>query len=306
MFLKNERSLGVKNGSLGKVESVTPSRMAVMLDDGRAVAFDTKDYAAIDHGYAATIHKTQGVTVDRTYMLATPGLDRHAAYVALSRHREGVSLHYGQEDFADQGKLMRTLGRDRAKDMAADYGETKAPDLSAAVARHGRIVRDLRFAQTIEEPLTAEQRTELKASRASLDQIRPHATLDLETAFASEPSLITEAASGRTQAAIKAMQLESEMRVNPELRADVFVQRWQALDRQRRSLLSIQETSKANRVADRMIGMAKSLERDPQVESILRQRKLTLGGMPLPDRNLGQTLADMIGRTRNRGIEIGM
>jgi hypothetical protein len=280
--------------------------MAVMLDDGRAVAFDTRDYAAVDHGYAATIHKTQGVTVDRTYVLATPGLDRHAAYVALSRHRDGVSLHYGRDDFADQGKLVRTLGRDRAKDMAADYAEAKAPDLSAAVACHGRIVRDLRFAQTIEEPFTAEQKAELKASRVNLEQIQPNASLDLEKAFANEPSLITEAASGRTQAAIKAMQLESEMRVNPELRADVFVQRWKALYRERRSLLEYHETSSANRVADRMIGMAKALERDPQVESILRQRKLTLGGMPLPDRNLGQTLADIIGRTRSRGIEIGM
>lgn len=306
MFLKNEQSLGVKNGSLGRVESVTPTRMAVMLDDGRSVAFDTRDYAALEHGYAATIHKTQGVTVDRTYVLATPGLDRHAAYVALSRHRDGVSLHYGEDDFADQRQLVRTLGRDRAKDMAADYAAAQAPDLAAAVARHGRIVRDLRFAQTIEEPFTAEQKAELKASRAGLEQIRPNASADLERAFANEPSLITEAASGRTQAAIKAMQLETEMRVDPELRADVFVQRWKALYRERRSLLEYHETSSANRVADRMIGMAKALERDPQVESILRQRKLTLGGMPLPNHNLGQRLADMIGRTRSRGIEIGM
>jgi len=31
--------------------------MAVTLDDGRSVAFVLKDYAQIDHGYAATIHK---------------------------------------------------------------------------------------------------------------------------------------------------------------------------------------------------------------------------------------------------------
>jgi len=33
--------------------------------EGRAVGFDLKDYADVDHGYAATIHKAQGVTVDR-------------------------------------------------------------------------------------------------------------------------------------------------------------------------------------------------------------------------------------------------
>src|SRR3546814_13018776 len=89
MFLKNERGLGVKNGTLGQVERVSPDSMAVRLDDGRRIAFDLKDYAHIDHGYAATIHKSQGVTVDQAHVLATPGRDRHSAYVALSRPRAG-------------------------------------------------------------------------------------------------------------------------------------------------------------------------------------------------------------------------
>jgi hypothetical protein len=121
MFLKNERGLGVKNGTLGQVEQVSASHMAVRLDDGRSVAFDLKDYAHVDHGYAATIHKSQGVTVDRAHVLATPGMDRHSAYVALSRHRDGVQLHYGRDDFAEGRQLVRTLSRERAKEMASDY-----------------------------------------------------------------------------------------------------------------------------------------------------------------------------------------
>lgn len=305
MFLRNERGLGVKNGSLGRVEAATPTRMAVLLDDGRAVAFDTRDYAALDHGYAATIHKSQGVTVDRAYVLATPGLDRHAAYVALSRHRERVDLYYGQDDFADRSQLVRTLGRDRAKDMAADYA-AREEQFAAAIARHARIIDQMRFSHSVGNPYTAKQRAELDVSSDTLEAIRPHAVRDLESAFVADRALIKEAANGRTQAAVRAMQLEGEMRANPELRADTFVQRWQALDRQRRSLLEYHETTRANRVADRMIGLAKSLERDPQLESILRQRKLTLDGHPLPARNLGQTLGEWIGRTRSRGIEIGM
>ena len=69
------------------------------------------------HGAAVTIHKAQGVTVDRTHVLATPGMDSHGAYVAMSRHRDGLALHYGRDDFADQDQLTRTLSRDRAKDM---------------------------------------------------------------------------------------------------------------------------------------------------------------------------------------------
>jgi ATP-dependent exoDNAse (exonuclease V) alpha subunit len=79
MFLKNERGLGVGNGTLGMVEEVITHSLAARLDDGRQVAFDLKDYAHIDHGYAATFHKAQDVTVDQAHVLATPGMDRHAA-----------------------------------------------------------------------------------------------------------------------------------------------------------------------------------------------------------------------------------
>ncbi|MGH6613409.1 Ti-type conjugative transfer relaxase TraA [Sphingomonas sp.] len=354
MFLKNERGMGVKNGSLGIVQSVTTARMAVLLDDGRAVAFDLKDYAQIDHGYAATIHKAQGVTVDRALVLATPGLDRHAAYVALSRHRDHVDLHYGRDDFAEPSKLVRALSRDRAKDMASDYTRdfadrrqirlpepateraklaptrdpfagldlgmvapkstvpVKAPVLdrstsvASAVVRHAKIVRDVRHARRVGDPYTAAQRQEVAASRAALNAIRPHAAPDLETAFGNNLGLIHEAAEGRTVATIRAMQFEAELRVDPQLRADTFVQRWQALERQRRLLLRDHETTRANAVGDRMISMAKSLERDPQVESILRNRKAQLGLPEVPGRSISQSLADIVGHGRSRGLEIGM
>src|SRR5258707_3793532 len=120
MFLQNERGLGVKNGTLGTIEQVSAQSMTVQTD-GRSVRFDLKDYNRIDHGYAATIHKAQGMTVDHTHALATPGMDAHSSYVALSRHRDGMELHYGRDDFANPDRLTRTLSRDRAKDMASDY-----------------------------------------------------------------------------------------------------------------------------------------------------------------------------------------
>ena len=135
MFLKNDRGLGLKNGSLGVVEAVNEQHMTVQLDVGRSVAFDLKDYAHLDHGYAATIHKAQGVTVDRVHVLATPGLDRHATYVALSRHRDSVQLHYGRDDFADDARLARTLSRERSKDMASDYERDGRGTLPSGVER---------------------------------------------------------------------------------------------------------------------------------------------------------------------------
>jgi Ti-type conjugative transfer relaxase TraA len=151
MFLRNERGLGadaegrggaaVKNGSLGTVLAVDAQgeRLTVRLDgpDGGGagsrpvVTFGVRDYGHVDHGYAATIHKAQGVTVDRAHVLASAYMDRHAAYVALTRHRDGVALHWSAEELDDQAGLERTLGRERAKDTSLDYGwpEWPEPDL---------------------------------------------------------------------------------------------------------------------------------------------------------------------------------
>jgi Ti-type conjugative transfer relaxase TraA len=127
-FLRNERGLGVKNGTLATVERIEGhvpgqgDRLVVRLDDGPVIGFDVKDYAHIDHGYAATVHKSQGVTVDRTHVLATSHMDRHAAYVGLSRHRERVDLHWGADELGSRERLTRALGRERLKDTSLDYG----------------------------------------------------------------------------------------------------------------------------------------------------------------------------------------
>lgn len=168
LFLKNERDLDVKNGTLGQVEKAEPDRLGVRLDDGRRINVDLKTYAHVDHGYAATVHKTQGMTVDRTHVLATPGLDAHAAYVALSRHREGTAVHYGRDDFADEKTLRQTLGRERPKDMALDYRdrETAAP-LTPPSRSADAAARTPDEARTSTSPARSERANRLRAMVAA-------------------------------------------------------------------------------------------------------------------------------------------
>ncbi len=162
-FLRNDRVLGVKNGTLGtleRIEAVGPAgagagagagmgadgtdgaagasplpetRLVVRLDGGRAVPVRLAEYAHLDHGYAATVHKGQGVTVDEAHVLATPGMDRHLAYVALSRHRHAAQLHWSAEAYDGRAALAAQLGRERAKDTTLDYGGDGGTDGAAAV-----------------------------------------------------------------------------------------------------------------------------------------------------------------------------
>jgi Ti-type conjugative transfer relaxase TraA len=127
MFLKNDRELGVKNGSLGTVAEVNKDAMRVVLDGERQreISFPLKDYAALDYGYAATVHKAQGATVDQAFMLATPGMDRHLAYVGMTRHREGVEVYAGRDDFKSVEELKEKLSRARPKDSTLDYAQRR-------------------------------------------------------------------------------------------------------------------------------------------------------------------------------------
>src|SRR5690606_34245773 len=133
------------------IERVSAQIMTVQTDDVHSIAFDLKDYNKIDHGYAATIHKAQGMTVDRTHVLATPGMDVHGTYVALSRHRDGMDLHYGRDDFANQDRLARTLSRDRAKDMASDYEPARDYAERRGITFRERVERVVEIAKQVPE-----------------------------------------------------------------------------------------------------------------------------------------------------------
>lgn len=111
VFLENNDSLGVMNGTLGTVEAVKRGRIVVNLDNGGRVEVPTEQYTAFDHGYATTIHKSQGDTVDRTFVLATTSMDRHMTYVAMTRHRDAAQLYAAREDFERGGGRLVDHGK---------------------------------------------------------------------------------------------------------------------------------------------------------------------------------------------------
>ncbi|ANN57217.1 Ti-type conjugative transfer relaxase TraA [Mesorhizobium loti NZP2037] len=402
MFLRNEHGLGVKNGTLGIVEEVSTQSMTVRTDD-RSVRFDLKDYAHIDHGYAATIHKAQGMTVDRTHVLATPGMDAHGSYVALSRHRDSMDLHYGSDDFSARDRLVRTLSRDRAKDMASDYeqvdpaqsyaerrgitfrervveivrrivpeklrdrigglldglrspgdGEpgqecgpgpgresvgarigdvgttperepsargvprdTNVPVGAEAALRSARTKALVRHARAIDAILSTgnadgrgstDQMRELTDARSAFEKVRPYGWRDAEAAYVKNPQLVREAGAGRVSRIVLALQLETEIRtgmdIDPGRRADRFVERWQKLHRTSQDQYQAGDMSGYKSTRSAMSDMAKSLERDPQLESLLANRRRDLGIHTDSGRSLATELAFSHGIGRGRGIGI--
>jgi Ti-type conjugative transfer relaxase TraA len=141
LFRENNRDLGVKNGMLGTVEKAEPGRLEVRLDTakgpatGRTVSVSMADYAAVDHGYAVTLHKAQGATVDRSYVLASGTMDRHLTYVGMTRHRDGATLYAGREEFKDMDALSSRLSRAGLKETTLDYATRRGIEQPIIVPR---------------------------------------------------------------------------------------------------------------------------------------------------------------------------
>ncbi|MBY3190094.1 Ti-type conjugative transfer relaxase TraA [Rhizobium laguerreae] len=138
IFLENARFLEpraprlgpqyVKNGMLGTVVSTGDKRgdtlLTVRLDNGRDVVISQDSYRNVDHGYAATIHKSQGSTVERTFVLATGMMDQHLTYVSMTRHRDRADLYAAKEDFEAKPEWGRKPRVDHAAGVTGELVET--------------------------------------------------------------------------------------------------------------------------------------------------------------------------------------
>ncbi|MHC2572710.1 Ti-type conjugative transfer relaxase TraA [Rhizobium leguminosarum] len=138
IFLENARFLEpraprlgpqhVKNGMLGTVVSTGDRRgdtlLSVRLDNGRDVVISENSYRNVDHGYAATIHKSQGSTVDRTFVLASGMMDQHLTYVSMTRHRDRVDLYAAKDDFEAKPEWGRKPHVDHAAGVTGALVET--------------------------------------------------------------------------------------------------------------------------------------------------------------------------------------
>ena len=93
----------VQGGEAGTEPSVL---ISARTEDGRAVSFhhdEIRDWYGnirLDHGYALTITSAQGLTVDRTFLLADARPARETIYPAATRHLEGLDIYVNRAPLA--------------------------------------------------------------------------------------------------------------------------------------------------------------------------------------------------------------
>jgi conjugative relaxase-like TrwC/TraI family protein len=181
---RNDRHLDVANGSRGTIAQVDHARRAIVveLDDKRRLTLPARylDAGNVTHAYALTGHKTQGLTVERAFVLAD---DQRAlkewGYVALTRARAQTRLYtikselepdappHRPEPDGAVNRLAEALTRPAAETLALDAATTRieSPVLSdrARLTQQNRLLADRR--RTLEKERTRTARELHHATR---------------------------------------------------------------------------------------------------------------------------------------------
>ncbi len=144
LALRNDARLGVLNGTRAVIDRIDTDHRYVdcrtETHERLRLPFHYAEAGELTHGYAMTIHKAQGGTYDRCFVLAGDQLTRESAYTALSRAREGTDVYVISDDPRAEDAHMpehrdqpidvfrNTVRRSHAQEMAVDVQEHEPDD----------------------------------------------------------------------------------------------------------------------------------------------------------------------------------
>jgi Ti-type conjugative transfer relaxase TraA len=108
-----DKPKGLLNGQAGTIQEIDGSKIAVALDGRghRVIQFDAAEFKDFRHGYAGTIYRGQGRTLDQTYLYHSEHWRSAASYVALTRHRDKAALFIATNTARDLKQLARQMAR---------------------------------------------------------------------------------------------------------------------------------------------------------------------------------------------------
>jgi Ti-type conjugative transfer relaxase TraA len=141
-FTDTLKAAGLYNGNAGTITELDPDtgRLAARLDNGRDVAWSAAEFQGFRHGYAGTIYKGQGKTLDHTYLYHTRHWRRAASYVALTRQRQTAQVFVGRTTARDARALAWQMGRDEVKSASLAWA-TREEVPEASLQRRARADR---------------------------------------------------------------------------------------------------------------------------------------------------------------------
>jgi Ti-type conjugative transfer relaxase TraA len=127
-FTGTDKKLGIANGVTGTIRAIDGTEVTVELDSraGGMRTFDAASFGQFRHGYAGTIYKGQGRTLDQTYLYHSEHWRSAASYVGLTRHRDKAELFVATNTARDVTHLARQMARVDDRRAASQFHQGRA------------------------------------------------------------------------------------------------------------------------------------------------------------------------------------
>jgi len=211
-FTDTDKRRRIYNGNAGTITGLNgltgeiTARLDAAGGAGREVTWLAGDFEGFRHGYAGTIYKGQGKTLDRTYLYHTDHWRAAASYVALTRQRDSAQVFVARETARDAAQLARQMAR----------GEVRAASVAWATPEEAAKVRAARQP----DPAIAER----TAERARSPEARDEDTLRAKVREALAERRKSNAAAEKPEAS----QTPDTRGVRAEREADPAAAYWKA------------------------------------------------------------------------------
>ncbi len=121
-FRKKDVDLGITNGLKGTLIKAEQDSFTVAVKQAgqidieqtqkeftRLITFNPSKYNHFQLGYATTIYRSQGKTIDKAYVLHSPMINKELFYVGLTRHVKTVNLFIAQTEVPNLTALKQQV-----------------------------------------------------------------------------------------------------------------------------------------------------------------------------------------------------
>ncbi|MBS0271766.1 MAG: AAA family ATPase [Proteobacteria bacterium] len=126
-FTKTDKEQGILNGSFGIIKTIDPKakNITIQLDNGDIKDLNPNIYDGLRHGYAATVYKTQGATLDSVYVLHSKTTNQATSYVSLTRQTKSLSVYISQDETPSLRDFIRQIENRQEKGTSLVFDTLK-------------------------------------------------------------------------------------------------------------------------------------------------------------------------------------
>ena len=256
-FTKTAKAQRIYNGNIGTITAINPltGEVTAKLDaagrEGRDVSWNANEFQGFQHGYAGTIYKGQGRTLDRTYLYHSRHWTSAPSYVALTRQRKSAEMFVARETAQNIGQLAQQMAQNDIRHA------------SLAWAAHDELARDT-IADHANAPALPDQ------APAGLAQNHSAAP---GTAAPADAVQVANVADGRARFRERyaAHQQEQQAAAARHQQARDLIEKWnQRIQRYRAILPAFSHDTNYPEARDQLVAFARSLREQPDLVTLLR------------------------------------